>query len=263
MSRYSLTEVKKSFNASAASQPLIFSRLIRPFSFYMTYIVLRFRMNAYQANVVGLILGVLGCIFFILGGLTAQTGEPYLLIGTLLYLLFLVFDFVDGNVARVTDSVSYLGKFIDGVVDIFVETAIPLSLSIGYFLLSDSKPFLFAGIAITVLRLFSSYVCTRLSFINRWAEKELREKGIEFSKKSLNPFDAKGFPVTGCVNVMIDIKIIAIVVIGVAGFTAAALGVMLAAIGVQAIVLLVSPLVDATKTLNIRYISKWDPRARK
>src|SRR3989338_11099122 len=138
---YSLKEVKQSFNASAASQPLIFSRIIRPLSFYVTYVVLRFGMNAYQANVVGLLFGVVGSAFFILGG-------PYLLWGVLSYLLFLVFDFVDGNVARVTDSVSYLGKFIDGVVDMFVETSIPLSLTIGYFLMSGSKAFLFAGIAI-------------------------------------------------------------------------------------------------------------------
>ena len=252
---YTLKEVKSSFNAAAASQPLIFSWLIRPFSFYVTYLVLRLGMNAYQANVVGLIFGIVGSIFFILG-------EPYLIWGLLSYLLFLVFDFVDGNVARVTDSVSYLGKFIDGVVDMFVETSIPLSLSIGYFLISESRAFLFAGIAVSVLRLFSAYVYTRLSFINRWAEKELREKGIEFGKNSLNPLETKRFPVTGCVNVTIDIKILAILLIGVAGFIPSALWVVLAVIGVQALVLLVSPLVDAIGTLNIRYISKWDPRRK-
>ena len=165
--------------------------------------------------------------------------------------------------ARVADTVNFYGKFLDGAIDTFIENIIPLSLAVGYFLATGSKTFLLAGIAISFLRLYAAYVYTRLSFINRWAEKEVRERGEVFSKKSLNPLKTSIFPIDKINNLTTDIKILAIVFAGVSNFLPIALGIVLGAVALQAIVLTITPFVDASRTLRIPYISIRDPRAKK
>lgn len=255
---YTLREIKASFDHSVASQPFLFRYVVRPVSFYFTYAVLRFRMTANQATLVGLFLGVFGSIFFIKGT------QPYLMWGVVCYVLFLVFDFVDGNIARVTNSATYWGKFLDGVVDTFVEILLPLSLSIGYFLVTGSVPFLFFGIAISMLLIFSSFLFTRLSFFNRWMDTELRDALSAGSPvRELNPLKTSRFPLAPITNRTTDLKILGVVLIAMMGLTSELLMFILFIIAVHTIPLIVVPLFDAASNLNVRRISKWDPRAKK
>jgi phosphatidylglycerophosphate synthase len=189
-------------------------------------------------------------------------GKAFLTLGVIFFWLYLIFDFVDGNIARVTDQVNFFGKFLDGVVDMFVEISIPLSLAIGYFLATGSEVILYSGIAVSFLRLYSAYIYTRLSFINRWAEKEVQARGDTFSKESLNPLKAGIFPIEQIVNITTDIKIIAITLLLSDKLFSAAVVILLAVIALQGVILTLSPLVDASRTLRIPYTSVRDPRAQ-
>ena len=51
--------------------------------------------------------------------------------GIVLYFIFRVLDFCDGNVARVTNQASFYGRFLDSTLDIFYESF--LILSIGFY----------------------------------------------------------------------------------------------------------------------------------
>lgn len=72
-----------------------------------------------------------------LGFLALAAGN--LLAGLLLFIVSGLIDAIDGAVARVTESVSSLGAFLDGVIDRYVEMALYLGLSLylwrGFFIL--------------------------------------------------------------------------------------------------------------------------------
>src|SRR3990167_6898128 len=138
---YALREIKYSFNHCADAQPFLYRYVIRPVSFFVTYGVLKVRMTANQATLIGLLFGMAGVFLFFKGV------QPYVAWGVVWYALARVFDFVDGNIARVTNSASYWGKFVDGIVDASVETFLPLSLVIGFFGITGSVVFLYFGIA--------------------------------------------------------------------------------------------------------------------
>lgn len=183
--------------------------------------------------------------------------------GLACYLLFLVLDFVDGNIARVTDSATYYGHYLDGVADTLVETLLPLALSIGFFQVTGSKIFLFLGIAVSILLLFSSFVFTRLSFFNRWVDEELRKiNPVGGLKQELNPLKTKRFPINPLVYITIDLKIVGVLLAGVMGLTPGILTFILVVTVVHFIPLIVVPLLDAAQNLNVRQISERDPRSR-
>ena len=253
---YTLSEIKTSFNHYADRQPLFFRYVIRPVSFFVTYGVLRARMTANQATLVGLLFGTIGMLLFFKGI------QPYVAWGVVCYVFFHVFDFVDGNIARVTDSATYWGKFLDGAVDTFVETLLPLSLSIGFFCVVGSVGFLFWGIAVSILFLFSSFLFTRVSFFNRWMNAELRDSSpLEGPGRELNPLKTKRFPLAIIANITTDFKIVGVVLVGAVGLTPALLAFILLSIAVHTVPLIVIPLLDAADNLNIHRISKWDSRA--
>lgn len=254
---YSLRTIVRSFSPTAASQPWMFRSVIRPLSFPITWFVLRLGMTANHATVTGLLVGVLGNALFIVGTRNA------ILAGVVCYVSFLIFDFVDGNIARVTNSATYWGKFLDGSVDTLIEVLLPLTLSIAVFRATGSFSFLIFGVALSVASLYASFLFTRLSFFNRWVEMERRVNAVSPAPHhALNPLQTKRFPLTAITNITTDCKIAAIVFMGIVGLHPALLTLILVVIGIHTLPLIVIPLLDAAHHLNVRRTSKWDPRTR-
>jgi len=123
--------------------------------------------------------------------------------GVFFYTLFLLFDFVDGNIARVTDSASYYGKFLDGATDVFVESLLFFALSIGLYRSGYPVGYILAGGAVTIVSLFAYFLLNRASFANRWAAME----GHAEQLKELNPLKRAGSGFTKAANVITDIRI--------------------------------------------------------
>jgi phosphatidylglycerophosphate synthase len=90
---------------------VLYRLLYRPLSFPLTVLFIR---AGFSANGVSYLNAMLLCL--VLGLLLAGSG-PLLVCAALLFLLFYVLDFVDGNLARYHNQSSYFGKLIDGTID--------------------------------------------------------------------------------------------------------------------------------------------------
>jgi phosphatidylglycerophosphate synthase len=117
--------VRKSFAGKRFSGNFMYDYIFRPLSYPATVPFLRL---GWSANQVTYLSGITG-----FAGLAAlATGSSLmLLLGSMLLFISILLDHVDGNVARIQDSASYLGKFIDGVKDKFVIGLFPYALAIG------------------------------------------------------------------------------------------------------------------------------------
>ena len=99
--------------------------LIRPLSLYLTPIFILLRMSANQATWVGFALGLLACV-------SLGTGlPPFLKLGAWFRLLNVLFDYVDGNLARYYGKTNHYGKFLDGSTGVVVVSILYLSLGMG------------------------------------------------------------------------------------------------------------------------------------
>ncbi|MBD3388888.1 MAG: CDP-alcohol phosphatidyltransferase family protein [Candidatus Altiarchaeales archaeon] len=84
--------------------------------------------------------------------------------GLLLFFFSAFMDIIDGTVARVTDSVSNLGAFLDGVVDRYVEFTLYLGL---YFYLRSTPEVLLSHHLLFLFLLFGALMP---SFITAYAD---------------------------------------------------------------------------------------------
>jgi len=118
-------------------------------------------------------------------------------IGIILFLLLNVLDAVDGEIARIKDSASFWGKFLDGYVDNTSYALLPFVFAIN-LLLNDIT---FINVILIIL-LFSSsllyllecFFRERLVFYREWILKEnFNLKENKFFKTKLNSYFANSF----------------------------------------------------------------------
>ena len=79
-----------------------------------------------------------------------------------------VLDYVDGNLARLRGTVSYLGKYIDGLSDGLFHHLASLMAGIGGWLYFDEPRLLVLGAVITAMSLFADMIRARMSFMREW-----------------------------------------------------------------------------------------------
>lgn len=91
---------------------LIFSR---PFGLMFAKIAFKLNMTPTQVSVASLLTGVLGGVLFLW-----QNNPLYACLGAFLVVFAGVLDSSDGQLARMTNSSTELGRIIDGIVDNFV-----------------------------------------------------------------------------------------------------------------------------------------------
>ena len=97
----------------------------------------------------------------------------------------MIIDFCDGTVARYFKITSFYGKFIDGLVDIFLKTFLILSLSFYGFVMTGEKLILIIGCISSLLASFDTFILDRYSAIVRWFNKD--------NKKNFDPYIRKYF----------------------------------------------------------------------
>ena len=103
----------------------------RSASFYLSVPFLRFGFTANQITLISFLSSLVAMLIIAAGG------RSNAIIGSLLCILGVLLDYVDGNIARLKGKTSYYGKFIDSIVDIFVSALIPISVSIGLYMEPD------------------------------------------------------------------------------------------------------------------------------
>lgn len=129
MARYTLKRIKSSYvqKKDWERQFPINYFVVRPFSFYLTYLVLRVTENPARVAFFGFVLGIIGC--FLLAGSFIWSIWP----GIIFICLYSISDAVDGNVARTTQNVTLFGKYLDGLLGELIDGNYFFFLGIGLY----------------------------------------------------------------------------------------------------------------------------------
>lgn len=254
--KYSPKHIKNSFNTKGDNSSLVSRFIIRPVSFYAASLALEFKMTADQATAISLALGILSISAFMAGA------RLLFIFGVLLYFLAILFDYVDGNIARVTDSATYFGKFADGAVDVFVDSFIPFGIAVGFYFSGNSIYFLMAGIIASMLLLLGFFMINRASFIYRWAKTDKLEGKLPPTDRlnDANPFKSGITPLYKISYFVIDAKILVLAAAAVKGMTTVLYVLFFTLITARATVLIISAVLDSASRLKIHRISKSDLR---
>jgi len=90
------------------------------------------------------------------------------ILGALIFYLCFVLDCVDGNLARLRKSVSYYGKFLDGISDFVFIWGAPAAAGIGIWLAGGDPIWMMAGMLASMASMAAQGIRSRLSFFREW-----------------------------------------------------------------------------------------------
>tara|TARA_B100000941_G_scaffold290290_1_gene271879 strand:+ start:2399 stop:3181 length:783 start_codon:yes stop_codon:yes gene_type:complete len=146
-------------------------------------IILKFTPNF--ITFINFVLAALMGFFIILG-----VGN-FFYVGIGCYFFYRVLDFCDGSVARYHKSSTFFGRYIDGLVDIFRDSFLLLSLSIFSLNFLDSQNLFYLGITAALLTIADNLILDRYASLIRWSNQEnntrmkpyiVRSSSFQFTK---------------------------------------------------------------------------------
>ena len=124
--------------------------------------------------------------------LSAQ--NTYFVYGIIIYFIFRILDFCDGNVARMTQQASFFGRFLDSTLDIFYESFLILSIGYYCFKYHNSENLFFLGIVASIFSIYSTCIHDKYSSLVRWMNEENKTKFVPYLRK--NYFAKLGYIMT-------------------------------------------------------------------
>lgn len=153
--------------------------VMRPISVYPTWLLLRLGISANQITFIGLVIGVVGCVFLAFGSYWAG------IVGAILVNIMFLFDVLDGNVARCTNSSSKYGHYLDAVSGYVIAALMPIAVGIGIYRHPDPyltflTSFLFGAEIANHIYLILGVLCSFLWIFRFLITNEL---GLVFSTK--------------------------------------------------------------------------------
>ena len=105
---YSFKEIVESLPKKKNSRSSLWVKLVvRKISFVFTFLFVNIFISPWLASVISAIIAILGSVFLCINN------DTFRILGVIFIQLWLVFDCVDGNIARVTKHFSKMGDFID------------------------------------------------------------------------------------------------------------------------------------------------------
>ena len=108
---------------------------------------------------------------------------------SILFIFFsIIVDYTDGNLARYLSKTSFFGRFIDGVIDIFVITLFRLGLCYYFFFQNENLNvfFTFFLILVIVTTPINHFIFDRYSALIRWSNETNKEKNVPYIRFSNN-----------------------------------------------------------------------------
>jgi phosphatidylglycerophosphate synthase len=135
----------------------------RPPSRYAIWLLVRLGVTANQASIIGLLIGVVACVFL---GWGTYWG---FIIGGLVSCLQYFFDFVDGGLARATGTVSKRGYYVDALAGHFASLTTPIAIGYGLWVYTNYPIFLILGFILSVL--IASRVLIQMEFIIAYSDQ--------------------------------------------------------------------------------------------
>lgn len=105
--------------------------------------------------------------------------------GVLLFLIVRVFDFCDGNVARLKNESTFYGRFIDAIVDIFHESFLILSIHFFCYKIYFNETLFLLGLISSLFFVFGCCIADKYSSLVRWSNEENKKKIKPYLGKKL------------------------------------------------------------------------------
>jgi phosphatidylglycerophosphate synthase len=174
-------EYKKSLKMKEVEEvfDLIF---YRPVAFLFVRTVYNTGITPNSITIAAIIMGITaGCLF--------SLGQPvYFKIGAFFFLLFNILDCSDGQLARLKNTGTPVGRIIDGISDYIATIAVYLGIAAG-FAYRSPKPYfwllmlLFAGLSNIIHGILVDYYRSRLLYYVRGGESNFEKEFEEFRKE--------------------------------------------------------------------------------
>ena len=148
-----------------------FNRIVRKVSIYFTWLFLHTRITPNQVSLSGLLTGMLA-------GLLFSFGKPLpMLIGVLVMNFVLIFDHVDGEIARYQKQTSIEGIYLDDLCFGIATVMIIMCFSYGISQASDKILVPYMGLSFLVFYLGHRYIEEGIYYAAFVRNKRAREKG--------------------------------------------------------------------------------------
>tara|TARA_Y100001970_G_scaffold151793_1_gene185909 strand:+ start:7991 stop:8734 length:744 start_codon:yes stop_codon:yes gene_type:complete len=160
---------------SAKSDTYTFKFFGRPLAYFLSEFMSKY-VTANQVTYFRAVLVIISLSFI------AIDHNIYFNIGVLLFFLNIVFDAVDGQIARKKNNASYWGKFLDGYIDSVSYALLPFVCAINLLLKDTSSLDIILCLLLfysSLLYLLECFFRERLVFYREWIIKEninLKEK---------------------------------------------------------------------------------------
>lgn len=153
------TEYKQSLKMAEVEE-VVDLFFYRPLAFLLVKSIYNTKITPDQLTLGAIVLGLTGGFFYAFG--LPQTS----IVGALFYILFVILDCSDGQLARLKNNGTKIGRLLDGIADYIVVAAIYIGLAIGYTENGDQPGSILillaaSGISITIQSLLVDYYRTR------------------------------------------------------------------------------------------------------
>lgn len=130
-----VAELRNSYAPKAASErngARFIYWIVRPLSFYLTVPVMALGVSANQVTFGGLFLGLVAV------GMFSSGNRSLSLMACIPLAIWILADFVDGNIARYYQRTSHYGNFLDAFAETTVGVFLPIGLASGLALRPDA-----------------------------------------------------------------------------------------------------------------------------
>lgn len=105
---------------------------VRKLSFYPTWLCLKLGISANQVTLSSILIGMLGCLLFAFGG------NMNIVLGAIFINMWAVLDCVDGNLARLLNTKSKYGWFLDSITGFMLNSILLFCIGIGIYYNPDN-----------------------------------------------------------------------------------------------------------------------------
>lgn len=101
--------------------------VLRKISFYLSWVFIKFGISANKVTAISMIIGCIGCILLAFGSYSGM------IVAALILNIWTLLEFVDGTVARATNSTSNYGMFIDDLNACVMSGLLFIATGVGAF----------------------------------------------------------------------------------------------------------------------------------
>jgi phosphatidylglycerophosphate synthase len=98
-----------------------------------------------------------------------------------------VLDFSDGIIARYNGISTFYGRFLDSILDIFIESFLILSISYFVFNIYLNPNILIVGIITSIFSIYSTCIHDKYASLVRWSNEENKTEIIPYLRKNRVP----------------------------------------------------------------------------